>query len=260
MLNELNIEHEQGMDWKENFILSERCFHFYIMTYGRCSFIANGQTHIAEKGDFVLLPHLSEFEVCGLPASLHQKYNFYFKASEALIDQLPMLQLGHIMIATPGIYDLSLEKFRPIWKEYNERLQYANLRAGSFLLETFSLWQRELDRGELAPASIYHIDHMKSYITAHYRNKITKEHLGDAIRRSPNYAAALFKKGTGQTISEYVHTMRMKTAIYMLSESLLTITEISEYLGYSDVSYFQRLFKRTFGKPASLYMQERRST
>lgn len=260
MLNQLFIKHEQGMDWNERLEPGERSYYFYMMTYGYCSFEYNHQTLIAQKGDFILLPNLSEITVRSLPASLHQKYSFHFQAAEALYDRLPMLQAEKIMISSAGIFELSLEKFRPIWKEYSEQQQYANLRVGSFLLDTLALWQRELDRGELAPASVFHIEHMKSYISTHYRQKITKEHLGDAIRRSPNYAAALFKNGTGQTISEYVHAMRMKTAIYMLSESLLTITEIAEYLGYNDVSYFQRLFKRTFGKPASLYMQERRST
>ena len=42
----------------------------------------------------------------------------------------------------------------------------------------------------------------------------------------------------------------------------MTVTkkEIAEYLGYADVSYFQRLFKRTFGQPPSYYMQDRRDS
>jgi hypothetical protein len=46
---------------------------------------------------------------------------------------------------------------------------------------------------------------------------------------------------TGQTISEYVHRIRVKTAQYILGESELTVSEISECLGYSYASYFHRV-------------------
>ncbi|MNG21412.1 HTH-type transcriptional activator RhaR [compost metagenome] len=82
---------------------------------------------------------------------------------------------------------------------------------------------------------------------------MTKEELGACINRTPNYAASLFRRATGQTISEAVHAARMKTAVYMLTDSLLTVAEISDYLGYRDVSYFQRVFKRTTGRTPSSY-------
>jgi len=58
---------------------------------------------------------------------------------------------------------------------------------------------------------------------------------------------------TGQTISEYVHSIRIKTAIGLLQESELTLEEISEFLGYSDVSYFHKVFRRMTGKKPSEY-------
>lgn len=257
MLRQISIKHEQGMNWKRVVHHEAKEFHFYMVTYGTCLFRLNEQEVLAKKGDFILTPQLCSVEEATPNLSLHEKFSFHFVALDTLLELLPMLRTDYIIHLSSGLFDRALESFRPIWKEQSEELSYTNLRAGSFILDTLALWQRELDRGELAPASVMHINRMKSYIQTHYREHITKEHLGDYIRRSANYAANLFKKGTGQTISEYVHMIRMKTAIYMLSESLLSITEISIYLGYSDVSYFQRIFKRTFGKPASEFMKER---
>ncbi|WP_375295215.1 helix-turn-helix domain-containing protein [Paenibacillus sp.] len=44
----------------------------------------------------------------------------------------------------------------------------------------------------------------------------------------------------------------------MLNESLLTISEISDFVGYSDLSYFQRMFKRIAGHPPSFFRSVRR--
>ena len=259
MITELTIKHDQGMNWQQRFTHTSKQYHLYIMTYGRCSFTYDDVTIMAAKGDFILTPQHATIIEETPHRTIHQKFSYQFTALDELYQMLPMLQSTSVTHSTSGLFDRTMETFRPIWSEYGEDHTYTSVRASSFLLDTLALWQRELDRGELAPASIIHIDRMKAYIQSHYREHITKEHLGDYIRRSPNYVANLFKKGTGQTISEYIHSIRMKTAIYMLSQSVLTITEISDYLGYTDVSYFQRIFKRTYGKPASKYMDDRRS-
>jgi len=261
MLQQLTIDYHQGAQWQKEVYHEELQYHFYIITYGSCSFqLDNGELLIANKGSFVLAPQQCHYIESSTNQNLHQKYCIGFKVTPILIDKLPQLQYSQWLYSNAGIYDRSIEQLRLIWKEAGEELPYIELRIASFLLDTFALWQRELDRGELAPASLMHIERMKQFIQSHYRQKITKDVLGDYIRRSPSYAASLFKKGTGQTISEYVHAVRMKTAMYMLSASLLSITEISEYLGYADVSYFQRLFKRTYGQPPSDFLQEQRDS
>lgn len=101
------------------------------------------------------------------------------------------------------------------------------------------------------------MERMKRYIERHYRERVTKEELGDEINKTPNYAAALFKSMTNQTISQYVHDQRMKRAVYLLTESQLSIQEIAEFLGYRDLSYFYRIFKRITGSPPSDLLHER---
>ena len=121
------------------------------------------------------------------------------------------------------------------------------------MLEVLVLWSRELERGPLSSGVVRHVDRMKQYIRDQYRLKVTKEELGEHIGKSPNHAATIFRKVTGQTISEYLHGVRIRNAMYLLDESILTVSEIAEFVGYSDVTYFQRLFKRKTGYPPSHY-------
>jgi AraC family transcriptional activator of pobA len=104
-----------------------------------------------------------------------------------------------------------------------------------------------------------HIQAMKSYIQNHYREKVTKDDLGWIIKKSPNYAATLFSDLTGLTISEFIHRMRVKTAIYMLHHSQMNVGEVAEFLGYSDSSYFHKVFKRIHGSSPSDLLQNKDS-
>jgi AraC family transcriptional regulator of arabinose operon len=138
-------------------------------------------------------------------------------------------------------------------EEWNEKQPYHDVFAAALLLEILTLWNREIDAGNISSGKRKLVEIMKRYIEDHYRSKITKDHVGCCVRKSPNYAASLFRSVTGQTISEYVHSIRIKTAIGLLQESELTLEEISEFLGYSDVSYFHKVFRRMTGKKPSEY-------
>ena len=155
--------------------------------------------------------------------------------------------------------ELLLEKLLNMVEQWTERDRYFSVMCAALLTELIVTINREVDEGEKAPSSIQHIERMKHYIEDQYRNKITKNELGACIGVSPNYAAALFRKVTGLTISEYVHLRRMKTANYMLRHSQLSVQDISDHLGYSDSSYFSRVFKRLVGKLPSEVSAERTS-
>lgn len=258
MLNNLRLEHIQATSINKLIALSAHQYQFHLITYGQCIFqLSDNNILYAKKGDFILLPENSTVKHYVEQNTVYESYYFEFNAFNSLIEHLPLLNEKSILKNTSGLFERTLDRLRPIWQDEQESTPYNQLRIGSLLLDTLAMWQREVDRGELSPASNMQVERMKSYIQNHYREKVTKDTLGEFIRRTPSYAASLFKKGTGQTISEYVHAVRLKTGLYMLNNSLLNVTEIAEYLGYSDVSYFQRLFKRTYGKTASEFIASR---
>jgi transcriptional regulator GlxA family with amidase domain len=53
-----------------------------------------------------------------------------------------------------------------------------------------------------------------------------------------------FKAAIGKTPLQYLHELRLNAAQELLQSSNLTISEIADKVGYSDVSYFSQLFKR----------------
>lgn len=70
---------------------------------------------------------------------------------------------------------------------------------------------------------------------------------------NPNYFCGLFKKAMGMTFTEYVTKCRMDYACDLLKNSNLSIHEISEKVGYDNVYYFNKLFRRIKGMNPSQY-------
>ncbi|MCU6708146.1 AraC family transcriptional regulator [Paenibacillus sp. J5C_2022] len=265
MLSVISIMQHQGTSWYEEQLSSPTLSQegettsgqLVVMTYGKCLYWINGEKTMAERGDFLFIPSQLPYYGKSIPTVFHEKIVIRFRMEQS--GAIPLLNCPLHTMSKAGIYEMCVERLRAIQKEWIDESPYATVRAAALLLDMLALWSRELDRGQLSVQSGDHAARMKQYIADHYREKITKAELGDCIGRSPNHAAALFRQHTGQTISQYVHHVRMRTAQYLLRESLLNISEIAEYLGYSDVSYFQRLFKRAFGYPPSVALVERSS-
>lgn len=62
-----------------------------------------------------------------------------------------------------------------------------------------------------------------------------------------NYLSILFKKETGETITDYMTRIRMKKARELLKNPENKIYEVSEQVGYSDPNHFSRSFKQLEG-------------
>ncbi|NHN31907.1 helix-turn-helix transcriptional regulator [Paenibacillus sp. S3N08] len=76
------------------------------------------------------------------------------------------------------------------------------------------------------------------------------------VHLSPNYLATLFKKEAGTTLNDYVTRTRIYHAKRLLSESNLLIQEIAEKVGYKDVKYFTKLFKKEVGDSPRAYRDQ----
>ncbi len=82
------------------------------------------------------------------------------------------------------------------------------------------------------------------FIEKNYQKEVSLSMLADAAGLTPSYFSALFKKETGETLSDYLVRYRLAIAQRLLKESRLCIAEVAASAGYMDVKYFSRLFKK----------------
>jgi AraC-like DNA-binding protein len=81
--------------------------------------------------------------------------------------------------------------------------------------------------------------------------------LAAEFRLSPAYLQRLFKHETGICMGEWLSEQRLQRAAYLLSNSYLSIKEITHAVGYEHTSSFIRAFERRFAQAPARYRKQR---
>lgn len=82
---------------------------------------------------------------------------------------------------------------------------------------------------------------------AHMDRDLPIEELAAAAYLSPFHFARLFKKLTGASPHAYLANLRVQRAQQLLSETDLSISELSARVGYSSPSHFSKAFRQATG-------------
>ncbi|NDV80887.1 two-component regulator propeller domain-containing protein [Bacteroides sp. 51] len=76
-----------------------------------------------------------------------------------------------------------------------------------------------------------------------------KDEFASSMNVSTSLLYKKIKSLTGQSPVDFIKTIRLNHALELLKSRQYTITEVSEYCGFSSISYFSTVFKKHFGKP-----------
>ena len=88
---------------------------------------------------------------------------------------------------------------------------------------------------------------IKEYVDQHYTEEISRSDLSELFFVDAAYAVKLFKKEFGVSFKNYVIGKRIEVAKNLLTTTDLPINTISDSVGYSNYSYFTRIFKKITG-------------
>lgn len=72
----------------------------------------------------------------------------------------------------------------------------------------------------------------------------------------PNYLSKEIKKNTNKTYSQILQNIKLKQACFYLSKTNLPIQEITQKIGYTELSYFYHIFKKNFNLTPNEYRRQ----
>lgn len=94
---------------------------------------------------------------------------------------------------------------------------------------------------------------MITYIQEHYQQKLTLQDICSAGKVGKTKGTALFEKYLNLTPMEYVCNYRIEKSIGLLEESDHTVTEIAYETGFSEGSYYSKMFRKRMGISPAQY-------
>lgn len=94
------------------------------------------------------------------------------------------------------------------------------------------------------------------HLTGNPSQKLNLNQLSETLGMSPSSLSRKFHAETGQTISQYHTAFRIRTAQRYLLEGDHTITQAALQTGFSDASYFSKVFAKFSGITPTEYIKK----
>ncbi len=92
------------------------------------------------------------------------------------------------------------------------------------------------------------LDDVLYYIDHHFRENIKLETIAPLFGYNSAYLGKIFSKAVGENFNSYVDHRRIEHSKHLLLENQLKVYEIAEQVGYKNVDYFHKKFKKYVGE------------
>ena len=93
----------------------------------------------------------------------------------------------------------------------------------------------------------YHVQKSIVFIDKHYSENISLSDLSDKLDINNAYLSRIFKKETGNSITDYINNVRIEEAKSLIQNTNKKMYEIAEQTGFSSTQRFFLIFKKVVG-------------
>jgi AraC-type DNA-binding domain-containing proteins len=91
------------------------------------------------------------------------------------------------------------------------------------------------------------------FIRLNLNQPIDLNYISSELHLNPSELSRQFKKEIGENLTEYINKRRINESLFLLENDSLSITDISLMVGYNDVNYFTKVFKKIKNMTPSQY-------
>ncbi len=213
---------------------------------GKCRFTCNGKGFSVGANDFIIA---NNSEIHSFTASENVSYycmliypDFF---SDVSFNSRTMLE--NIIHDDKYIREI-------IFKMYTE---YASGEQGSdmalkgcayqlmtYLMRNYTTTQLSDRESYLNASMLKRTNTILDYISNHYQEKITTSELAKLCFISEGHLCRFLKNNLGKSATEYINEFRIEKAAVMLINTDESITNIAAEVGFEDMNYFSRTFKK----------------
>lgn len=160
----------------------------------------------------------------------------------------PYFQMIPLTPETPW-QERTLGRLRFLFQILQEKPFGYELEAYSYLLH---IWKTLLDHLEANSSQHAFVEKAEaqeilSFLRENYEDGITLESVSEHVHLSRSECCHLFKSTYGCSIFTYLMDYRLQQSILFLTDSSLSISQISERVGFNSTSYYIKCFREKVG-------------
>lgn len=206
--------------------------------------IPEGQVRELETDSFVFHPQMlgTGKDVCGV------KYVGPARAGEV---RFPAV-IKKDAVESSGL----AEVFEKLKKSFLGKGEGYELESEALLYQFFYLLYKCVPHKRITSENEEVLEKLKNvirYIKENYQRQVTVSELAGVCHFSEYYFMRFFKKYMNMTCIEYLNQYRMEIAAGKLAESSQSVTDVALDTGFQNISYFNRVFKKSYHMTPTQY-------
>ncbi len=251
----------QHLKISSNASMATRHYHHHYEIYYQLSgeryYFIKDRSYYIKKGDLVIINMFDLHKTSYAGTNDYERILINFKA-EYIDDYLAAskdIDVLQTFKKSSNVYRLSLQEQTFVERLLNKMMEekehtspgshtYLRLNLMELLIfisrQSFKPQKQYLE----FPSTMHKkISLVTRYINANFSNKLTLNQLALDFQVSPFYLSRTFKEVTGFSFIEYLNITRVKEAQRLLIDTRLSITDISQEVGFESPTHFGRVFK-----------------
>ena len=236
-------------------------YEIYYLLEGERHYFIKDKVYDIKKGDLVFIPINELHKTIDAGVPIHERILITFKKSylnnilveAGTYDLLKCFQRSTCVVRLSSDDQSSVEVLllRMI-KEDQGQTNSSSIYIKVMLTELLILSGRLLENSPHHNFQNLNPMHNKMseiimYINKNYKDELTLDFISKLFFISTWYLCRTFKKITGLNLNQYINSIRVKEAEKLLLNTKLSITQISEEVGYDSITHFGRVFKTLTG-------------
>lgn len=261
---------KQKKGWERSDFRSIEQNLFVFLIDGQADFQVAGRDYALQTGDVLIIPANTKYKAH--TEDFCEYYFYHFDGEIGQGEQPPHSPLPRRfsfdlpIIDDPCIYfadhTQTAQDFRRLYNSVIACIDYhaRGSHTGQMLLECeflkILLMLADIGEQQQNSGTPTALSRMIVFIKKNLTRPLGVEDICADCGISPSYAGRLFKKHMNMTVTEYINSEKLYYARELISDTGMNLSEIADYLGYCDVYYFSKRFKRKFGKSPSALKKE----
>lgn len=113
--------------------------------------------------------------------------------------------------------------------------------------------QSQTDTDTVSPGNRRHCVRAKAYISENISSRLSVSDVAAAIGVSKNYLTNVFSSTEGIPLMEYINRSKLSYMMVLIRRYGYTLAQAGKHVGFTDVNYISRIFKRYYGMTVTEY-------